>query len=280
MLKKIRIVTDSSCDLPDFIINKYNIGVAYLNVIFGDKAYIDKKEIGADEFYSMMKNSKELPKTSSPSPQRFIKEFEKEESDIIVVCLSSKLSSTHSSALIAKKMYEEDGGKNKIKVIDSLSGSLGMGISILKACRMIESGNTFEEVVDFIQRDLKNSKTYVYLNTLENAVKAGRMSAVKGAIASALNFKFIVKVEDGLVKFVEKARGEKKVLNKVLQRVDTEGDDFKNSIIGIAHSNALEKAEHLKEMLLEKYDLKEIVISKMSSTIGTYTSEGAVLIRF
>ncbi|MCT4583302.1 MAG: DegV family protein [Peptostreptococcaceae bacterium] len=279
-MKKIRIVTDSSCDLPDFIINKYNIGVAYLNVIFGDKAYIDKKEIGADEFYSMMKNSKELPKTSSPSPQRFIKEFEKEESDIIVVCLSSKLSSTHSSALIAKKMYEEDGGKNKIKVIDSLSGSLGMGISILKACRMIESGNTFEEVVDFIQRDLKNSKTYVYLNTLENAVKAGRMSAVKGAIASALNFKFIVKVEDGLVKFVEKARGEKKVLNKVLQRVDTEGDDFKNSIIGIAHSNALEKAEHLKEMLLEKYDLKEIVISKMSSTIGTYTSEGAVLIRF
>lgn len=280
MLKKIRIVTDSSCDLPDFIINKYNIGVAYLNVIFGDKAYIDKKEIGADEFYSMMKNSKELPKTSSPSPQRFIKEFEKEESDIIVVCLSSKLSSTHSSALIAKKMYEEDGGKNKIKVIDSLSGSLGMGISILKACRMIESGNAFEEVVDFIQRDLKNSKTYVYLNTLENAVKAGRMSAVKGAIASALNFKFIVKVEDGLVKFVEKARGEKKVLNKILQRVDTEGDDLKNSIIGIAHSNALEKAEHLKEMLLEKYDLKEIVISKMSSTIGTYTSEGAVLIRF
>ncbi|WXR62198.1 DegV family protein [Peptostreptococcaceae bacterium AGR-M142] len=279
-MKKIRIITDSSCDLPDFIINKYNIGVAHLNVIFGDKAYIDKVEIDEDEFYSMMKNSKELPKTSSPSPQRFIKEFEKEESDIIVVCLSSKLSSTHSSALIAKKMYEEDGGKNKIKVIDSLSGSLGMGISILKACRMIENGSEFNNIVDSIENDLKNSKTYVYLNTLENAVKAGRMSAVKGAIASALNFKFIVKVEDGIVKFVEKARGEKKILSKIMQRIETESDDLKNSIIGIAHSNALEKAEILKEMLLEKYDLKEIVISKMSSTIGTYTSEGAVLIRF
>lgn len=279
-MKKIRIITDSSCDLPDFIINKYNIGVAHLNVIFGDKAYIDKVEIDEDEFYSMMKNSKELPKTSSPSPQRFIKEFEKEESDIIVVCLSSKLSSTHSSALIAKKMYEEDGGKNKIKVIDSLSGSLGMGISILKACRMIENGSGFNNIVDSIENDLKNSKTYVYLNTLENAVKAGRMSAVKGAIASALNFKFIVKVEDGIVKFVEKARGEKKILSKIMQRIETESDDLKNSIIGIAHSNALEKAEILKEMLLEKYDLKEIVISKMSSTIGTYTSEGAVLIRF
>lgn len=279
-MKKIRIVTDSSCDLPDIIIDKYNIGLAHLNIIFGDKTYIDKKEIGEEEFYSMMKNSKKLPKTSSPSPQRFIKEFEKEQADIIVVCLSSKLSSTHSSALIAKKMYEEDGGKNKIKVIDSLSGSLGMGISIIKACRMIEVGNEFDKIVDFIENDLKNSKTYVYLNTLENAVKAGRMSAVTGAIASALNFKFIVKVEDGLVKFVEKARGEKKILNKMLKRVENESDDIKNSIIGIAHSNALEKAEHLKEMLLEKYDLKEIVISKMSSTIGTYASEGAVLIRF
>lgn len=279
-MKKIRIVTDSSCDLPDIIIDKYNIGLAHLNIIFGDKTYIDKKEIGEEEFYSMMKNSKKLPKTSSPSPQRFIKEFEKEQADIIVVCLSSKLSSTHSSALIAKKMYEEDGGKNKIKVIDSLSGSLGMGISIIKACRMIEAGNEFDKIVDFIENDLKNSKTYVYLNTLENAVKAGRMSAVTGAIASALNFKFIVKVEDGLVKFVEKARGEKKILNKMLKRVENESDDIKNSIIGIAHSNALEKAENLKEMLLEKYDLKEIVISKMSSTIGTYASEGAVLIRF
>lgn len=279
-LKNIKLISDSSCDLPLDIIEKYEIDIVHLNVMFDDESYIDGLDISPDEFYEKMASSINLPKTSSPSPERFLKAFECDEEKILVICLSSGLSSTYHNALMAKQMYLEDHPQKEIEVIDSKTGSLGVGIGVIEAARMIGEGIELEDIVAKMEKHFEDAHTYMYLDTLENAVKAGRVSAVKGIIASALNFKFIVRLEDGKVKFFEKIRGEKKVLHRLLDIIGEERVDTKGGILGICHSNALEKAEKVKRMAVEKYGFSEVVISEMSATIGSYASSGGVLIRF
>lgn len=114
-MKKIRIVTDSSCDLNKDIVEKYNIEIVPLNVAFGDDMYVDG-EIEKDEFYKMMANSPVLPKTSCPSPERFMRSYEGEEDEILVITLASKLSGTYSTAVLAKNMFEEEYPNKKLQL--------------------------------------------------------------------------------------------------------------------------------------------------------------------
>lgn len=277
-MSNIKLITDGSCDLPNEIIEKYNISVISLNIFFGEESYIDN--VDNDKFYEKMKNSKELPKTASPSPQRFMEEFICDENEILVISLSSGLSSTYNSALIGKHMYLEENKEKRIEIIDSKTGSMGEGLLVLKAARFIKEGKDIDYIVNEIKKEVENSFTYVALNTIENAVKAGRISSIKGKIAEVLNLKVIVKVDDGLVKIFDKARGERKCLNKLMNIIEYTGINTSEKILAIAHANALDKALNLKEMITEKFSFKEIVISQIGSTMGTYTSEGAVLISF
>ena len=134
-MRKIKIVTDSSCDLNSEIIQKYNIEIVPLNVSFGDKIYEDGY-IEKSEFYEMMDKSPVLPKTSCPSPEKFIKSYEGEEDEILVITLAAKLSGTYSTAVLAKKMFEEEHPTKKVAVIDTQTGSIGQGLLIVKAAQL------------------------------------------------------------------------------------------------------------------------------------------------
>ena len=149
-MKKIRIVTDSSCDLNKDIVEKYNIEIVPLNVAFGDDMYVDG-EIEKDEFYKMMANSPVLPKTSCPSPERFMRSYEGEEDEILVITLASKLSGTYSTAVLAKNMFEEEYPNKKVTVIDTETGSLGQGLLIVKAAQIAEEGKSLDEIVNIIE---------------------------------------------------------------------------------------------------------------------------------
>ncbi len=277
-LNRIKLITDSSCDLPKELIEKYNICVVPLNVLFGEECYTD----GIDNysFYEKMKASKELPKTASPSPDKFIKEFACEAENILIITISSGLSSTYNNALIGKNMYLEDHKEKRIEIIDSLSGSMGVGLLVLKAAKMIKEKKDLDHIVKVINEDAQKSFTYVALNTIENAVKAGRISSFKGKIAEVLNLKVIVQVEDGLVKVFDKARGERKTLSKLIQIIEDTGVNTSEKILAIAHANALDKALALKDMILKKHTFEEVIISQIGAVIGTYASDGAVLISF
>ncbi|MEJ8554771.1 DegV family protein [Tepidibacter sp. Z1-5] len=279
-MNNIKIITDSSCDLPEYIIDRYNICVIPLNVLFDEGSYLDGVNITKKEFYEKMKNSPNLPKTSSPSPDRFVKEFNCEQDNVIVISLSSGLSSTYNNALIGKNMYLEGGNEKRIEIIDSKNGSMGTGLLVLAASRMIEKGKSIDYIVDKISKDVKKISTYVVLETIENAAKAGRISSFKEKIVQVLNLKITVKVEDGLVKIFSKARGDKKSLNKLMDFIENEGINASEKILAICHSNALDKALKFKEMVNNKYKFKEIIISEIGATIGSYSSEGALLISF
>ncbi len=279
-MNKIKLITDSSCDLPKNIIQKYNISVIPLNVLFEENSYLDGVDITKKEFYEKMRNSSKLPKTSSPSPGRFVEEFYCDQDDVIVISLSSGLSSTYNNGLIGKNMYLEEGNEKRIEIIDSKNGSMGTGLLVLAAARMIEKGKSMDYIVDNINKNVKNISTYVVLDTIENAAKAGRISSFKEKIVQVLNLKITVKVEDGLVEIFSKARGDKKSLNKLMDFIENEEINASEKILAICHSNALDKALKFKEMVNTKYSFKEIIISEIGATIGSYSSEGALLISF
>ncbi|SHJ68568.1 DegV family protein [Tepidibacter formicigenes] len=279
-MNNIKLITDSSCDLPEHIIKEYNISIIPLNILFRNESYLDGVDISKKEFYKKIKNYDKLPKTSSPSPLSFFKEYDCEEENVLVISLSSGLSSTYNNALIGKNMYLEEYKGKRIEVLDSKTGSMGLGLCVLKAAKLIKEGKNIDYIIRKIKEDIENSFTYVVLDTVENAVKAGRISSFKEKIVQILNLKIIVKVEDGLVKVFDRARGDKKSLNKLIDYIESAGVNTSERILAICHANALNKALKLQDLVNKKYEFKEIIISEIGASIGSYSSEGAILISF
>ena len=276
-MKKIRIVTDSSCDLNNEIAEKYNIEIVPLNIAFGDDIYADG-EIEKAEFYKMMADSPVLPKTSCPSPERFMRSYEGEEEEILVITLASKLSGTYSTAVLAKSMFEEEYQNKKVAVIDTETGSIGQGLLIVKAAQLAEEGKGLDEIVSIIESLKKDIVFYGSLETLENAIKGGRINPIAGKLINALNFKVIVKIGNGEVKPCDKARGDNNSLKKVVENVCSSIKKGEVKSLAIAHANCLDKALKVKEMMLKNHNFKSIMISEVGAVMGTYASKGAVLI--
>lgn len=275
-MNKIKIVTDSSCDLNKEIIEKYNIKVVPLNVSFGEDIYIDG-ELDKKEFYERMKSSSELPKTSCPSPERFMQSYEGDE-DVIIFTIASALSGTYSAALLAKNMMLEENPNKKIAVIDTETGSIAQGQFIIKAAKLREEGKSFEEIVETIETLKKDKFFYGSLETLENAIKGGRINPLAGKLINALNMKVIIKIGDGVVKPIDSARGSNNSIKKVTSKISDMMENGKYTSLAIAHANCLEKAEKAKELILKNHSFEEVMITEIGSVMGTYTSEGAILV--
>ena len=277
-MNKIKLITDGACDLSKDIIEKYNIDVIGLNVSFGDETYVGGVDIDNETFYKRMGESKELPKTSCASPENFMESFKCEEENIIVLTLASNLSGTYSSALLAKDIFTSENPNKKIAVIDTLNACIGQGILAIKAAQMIEEGMSFEEIVQTLEKIKHNVVHFGALETLENLIKGGRLSALKGTLADVLNLKVVVEIGKGEVNPVDKVRGEVNSLKKLVENVLTLSKDTSEKILSIAHANSPKKALRVKELLEKENSFKEVIISEVGPVIGTHTSKGAVLV--
>lgn len=276
-MNKIKLLVDGGCDLPKEIMEKYNIELVGLNVSFNDESYIAGEEIDNETFYKKMSESKELPKTSCPSPDRFLEAYKGDE-DVLMITVSSLLSGTYSSAKLAKDMYKDENGNKKIEVLDSMSGSIGQSLLAIKAAELINEGKTLDEIVSILEK-LKNDVIfYGTLETLENAIKGGRINPLAGKLINALNFKAIIQVTEGVVKPIDKARGVNNSLKKVLEYVESNIKNVDEKILVIAHAHCEDKASKIKESLEIKYKFKDIIIAEIGPVMGTYTSQGAILI--
>ena len=278
---KIKIVTDGSCDLPQEIIDRVNPEIVRTNVSFGDETFIGGVEITETEFYEKMKGCKVLPKTSSPSPERFIRVYEKEEyEELLVLTLTSKLSGTYHNAIIAKNMYHEENEEKRIEVVDSKNGSIGAALMILKCQNLIDAGKNMDEILEAIEKMQEDIVFFGSLDTLENAIKGGRVNPIAGKLINALNFKVIVHIDEGLVKPIDKARGSanslKKVLEYVKKYIDKDNIDKKDIIV--AHANCPERAEKITKFINDHYNFEKTMVASVGPVMGTYTSEGAILV--
>lgn len=274
----MKIITDSSCDLPKALIEKHNIDVIPLKIEIDGIDYTDGVDLSHEEFFIKMKTSPTLPKTSQPSPQSFVESFKdgiEEYGEVLSIHLSSKLSATFDAANVAKEKVEGD-----IEIFDTLSGSLGVGLQVLKACELAKEGVKKSVILEKLRDYRDQMNVVVYLETLENAVKGGRVSKPKEFVANLFNLKPIVHVEDGYVKILKTLRGKKRGIRALIQEMEKKNIDFQDRVVGITHCDCLEDALALKDEVVEKFRPKEVLLTTMGPVIGTHAGPGGLLVCF
>ncbi len=274
----MKIVTDSSCDLPKSFIEKYNIDVIPLKIEIDGKDYTDGVDLSHEDFFMKMKNSPTLPKTSQPSPQSFFDSFKngvEDYKEVLSIHLSSKLSATFDAANVAKEKVQGD-----IEIFDTLSGSIGVGLQVLKACELVKEGVSKSILLENLREYRDQMNVVVYLETLENAVKGGRVSKPKEFVANLFNLKPIVHVDDGHVKILKTLRGKKRGVRTLIEEMEKKNIDFKDRIVGITHCDCLDDALALKDEIVEKFSPKEILLTTMGPVIGTHAGPGGLLVCF
>ena len=218
-MDKIKLITDSTCDLTPELISKYDIHVLPLTVHIGDKSYKDGESITLSEMYKGVENGGAFPTTSQVNPQEFhdvYKKYLDEGYRIISTHISSFLSGTIQSAEIAKDMLESED----ITIIDSKGVSGVIFLSLVEAGELIQAGKSYDEVVEAIKYTAERVKLLVTFDTMEYLVKGGRVPKSVGAIGGFLGIKPLISVKEGKLEMVDKARGSKKALKSLLAFVD------------------------------------------------------------
>jgi len=271
----IKIITDSTSDLPEYLLEEMDIHVVPLKVLFGEEVYRDRIDLTNPEFYAKMSKYKELPTTAQINPGEFIEEFRKHTDhgdEIIGIFISSKLSGTFSSAVMAKETLEKD----KIYLIDSKNASFGLGLMVIEAARMAKEGKNAQEIVNRIENIIDRVPFYGIIDNLENLKKGGRLSSTGAFAGNLLGIKPIISLKDGTVIMVGKARGIKKAFSWVLEDIRNKNYDLNGKIIGIAHAAAPDDLAELKQSILNAYKPKEIIEFEIGSVIGTHTGAGCI----
>jgi DegV family protein with EDD domain len=273
----VQLITDSSADLTKDLIDKYNISVVPLTINLQGKEYLVGINITSQEFFQKMFTSHELPKTSQPSPSAFTDIFNElaGKGELLCLTISSGLSGTYQSACLGRDLSFTD-----VTIFDTLAGSLGHGLQLIKAAELAAEGLTAFEIVQKLKEYIKSMNILVLLDTLENIVKGGRLSKFQGAIAKILDIKIILEGINGQVEVIEKIRGKKKFLQRVLNIIGERKNNFSDTTFGITHADNFEDTEFLKHEIIKRFNPKDIIINYMGATMGTYAGKGGIIISF
>lgn len=271
----IRIVTDSTSDLPENLLAELGISFVPLKVLFGEDVFRDRIDLTHAEFYNKMSRHKQLPTTAQVNPGEFIEEFKKHLAngdEIIGIFISSKLSGTYSSAVMAKDSLKTE----QIHLIDSKSASFGLGLMVIEAARMAQQGKSAPEIAAKIEGLVDQVPFYGIIDNLENLKKGGRLSSTGAFAGNLLGIKPIISLKDGGVIMAGKARGLKKAFAWVLEDIKNKEIDLNNKIIGIAHAAAPDDLADFKQIILAEYKPREIIEFEIGAVIGTHTGAGCI----
>ena len=275
-MEKIKIITDSTLDLPSDLIKEKDIEVLPLLINFGEESYLDGVEINTREMLDRIAKENILPTTAQVTPNRFEEVFKKyldEGYKIVTLVLSSEMSGTYQSACVAKNMLDTDD----IIVIDSRNVTSGLGVLVLKACEFRDNGDNIFEIEEKIKSIIPKVKSSLSFESLENLVRGGRLSKAAGAIGSVLGLRLILEVKDGQMAVKDKVRGSKKALKKVISDFESANVDFDSPIVIDEILNE-EIFEGLKKYFEEKNI--EYVHGIVGCTVGIHSGTRACGIFF
>ena len=268
----IRIVTDSACDLPQQLVDQHRITIVPLSIRFGDKEYIDRKDLTKEQFWQMCSSSPVLPETAAPSPGQFETEFRRLKQEgatgIVVVSLSSDLSATMQSAELAARAV---AGDIDVRIVDSRSASIGEGITAVACAKKAATGAGIEEVVALGKQLAEKSKVWGALDTLENLKKGGRIGGAKAMLASALSIKPIIEVRGGKVEEGGKQRTRSKALAFLVEKVRNAGPIDNLSVL----QAQCDDLDVLVNELRKVYS-GEIIVGDIGPVIGAHTGAGTI----
>jgi len=278
----IKIIVDSTCDLPQEIMQEYDIKVMPLNVLLNGIEYRDRVDIQVEEVYAQMRKGV-VPKTSQITPKEIYNMFTshiKQATDFIYLAFSAAMSGTHN---LAKSIQEELAASNpniKMAVVDTKAGSVATGLMVLQAARLARSGIDFTTILKQIDFMVKHVEHVFAISDLEWLVKGGRINKIVGKTGSILNIKPILDVQNGKMRVINAVRGQKKALKTVVDLVAERIKEFPDQIIGIAHADDLLAAEEVMKMLKEKIGASKFIVQKIGCVLGAHLGIGGVGVFF
>ncbi len=262
----VRVVTDSACDLPEYLVEELGIEIVPLTIRFGNEELVDRKELGTDEFWRRLARSPVLPETSAPSAGAFEEVFRRlvrEGADgIVCINLSSKLSATMQAAQVAANTVTPDC---PVEVIDSLHVSAAIGSLCVTAARMADAGADLQTITEEVYDRRGRTKLYGTLDTLEYLRKGGRIGAAQALLGSMLSIKPVVEVRDGVVAEAGKVRTRSKALRHLAEKLKP--GQFEN--VSVLHGDAPDIEEFL-DLIAPVAPRDEIVVSQIGPVIGTH----------
>lgn len=269
----IRIVTDSSCDLPDSILEETGIVVVPLTIRFGDEEFVDRVDLTAKEFWKRCSASDTLPETAAPAPGQFETAYrsliDEGATGIVVVSLSAKLSATSQSAELAARSVEN---LVPVRVIDSENVSLGVGSMALAAARVAAEGGTLEAVANAALERVKTTRVVAALDTLENLKKGGRIGNARALLATALSIKPIIAVVDGSVEEAGKQRTRAKALKSIAAKVADDADRIDD--LAVLHADC-DDVDTFVSMIRQHFS-GDIVVGEIGPVIGAHAGLGTI----
>ena len=279
MNRDYKIVADSSCDLNEDLEKYLNISLVPFKIDIDEESFIDDENLVVQKMVLSMKKSPNPIRTSCPSPGDFLEEYRKNK-DIFVVTISSQLSATYNSAILARDMAIEQDPDKFIHVFDSKSASVGETLTAIKIQELINENFTNEEIVEKVEKYISEMKTYFISESLDNLIKNGRISKTKGLIANVLKFKPIMGPNpEGEIVLIENARGTKKAFSRLVEIIGENSENSENRIMVISHSNVLYRAIAIKEEV-EKYNFKDVIIVETKGLSTGYVDDGGIILAY
>lgn len=274
-MSNLKIICDSLADVPENLVKQYDIEVIPLTIIISGIEYKDGQNLTNEEFYKLIKECDEIPKTSQATYVQFEEIFKKyleQGKTILYISGSSKVTGTYQSAMITKNDLQ-----GEIYIFDSLNLSYGCGAQVVTACEMNKEGKSIEEIMKKLKQIRDNILVLFAVDNLDYLKKGGRLSASKAAIGSMLSIKPILQMQDGFIVNIDQARGRKKVISKLIsmakEYIEKNIEDMR---IGIAHGDNEVEFGKLKEAINSQLNFNKMTEAKIGPSIGSHTGSGTI----
>ncbi|MGG7212276.1 DegV family protein [Clostridium nigeriense] len=284
-MRKIIIFTDSCCDLPISFVEQNNIQVMHLRVNIKGKDIPDDLgvSISHKNFYNLIREG-EMPTTSQANVSNFeesFRKFVKEGYSIIYIGFSSALSGCVNSARLAKEVVVEEIKDADITIIDSKSASMGLGLIVYYATNMLDEGKNKEEIISWIEENKLKINHWFTVDDLNHLKRGGRVSSTVAIVGTMLSIKPVMHVDnEGRLIPISKVKGRKKSIKALQEKLKERIVNPEQQVVFISHGDCLEDAEHLRALILEEVNVKDVIINNVGPAVGSHSGPGTVALFF
>lgn len=273
-----KIIVDSCGELPDKLKEDGRFETVSLEIFVDDFHIVDDETFDQAVFLRKVKESPNCPKSTCPSPERYMKAYDCDAEHVYAVTLSSQLSGSYNSAELGKNLYLEEHSGKQIHIFDSKSASIGETLIAMKIQECEESGCSFDEVVEKVDAYIAEMNTFFVLETLETLRKNGRLSNLKAFVASALNIKPVMgATPEGTICQLDQARGITKALDKMIANMMEKTKNQEQKILAISHCNCPERARSVMEKVKKLGNFKDIFMIDTAGISSMYASDGGII---
>jgi DegV family protein with EDD domain len=274
--RAVAVITDTSADLPDAVLDRHHISMVPLQVVFGASTFRDRVELRPEEFYRRLRTTAQLPTTSQPAPADFIRAFRdaaQEANESVAVLLGSRLSGTFAAAQAALRT----AGAQGVHLVDSRSASLGVGLLALRGAELAEAGWTVDRIVAELHRIRAQSGMLLTVDRYDNLLRSGRISRTRAWLAGMLDVKPILSLDlEGNVIPVERVRGSENVEARMLALLEQRLTPAPRELrLGVAHADAPEVASRIHRILMDRFRPRECLVTLATGVLGTHVGPGA-----